>query len=89
MLKVKTPCGIVVNANFRMAVERIVSDFISDDKTNEYEFPESFLPAEIEFVRKYVDQFDLKTVLITKSKDIFFIIMLCNKQLNYLYRCSF
>ena len=70
MLGAKKQSGSVVNANFRMCIERIVSDFLSDDKTNEYEFPESFIPAEILFVRKYVDQFDLKTALRTKSKDL-------------------
>lgn len=70
MLNAKMTCGSVVNANFRMCIERIVSDFLSDDKINEYEFPESFLPAEILFVRKYANQFDLKTVLLTKRKDL-------------------
>lgn len=71
MLKVTIPKS-VVNANFRMSIERVVADFISDGNLNEYDFPESFLTSEILFVRKYVDQFDLKTVLITKSKDYLF-----------------
>lgn len=72
MSKVTIPKS-VVNANFRMSVEIIVADFISDGNLNEYDFPDTFLTAEILFIRKYVDQFDLKTVLITKSKDY-----LCN-----------
>lgn len=70
MLGAKMKCGTVVNANFRMCIERIVSEFLSDDKINEYEFPESFRQNEILFVRKYANQFDLKIVLLTKSKGL-------------------
>lgn len=68
MSSAKISGGSVVNANFRMAVERIVSNFMSDDTINEYVFPDSFLSAENNFVRKYVDQFDFKSILTNTGK---------------------